>query len=110
MRWQFQFLKNKKEGTQYKVFPEHVQIISKNNIVFMLKKEIPQKLSNFTIHNEYGITNQFSYWIDVKYKNKTWFSKLPKVSGNYRTECFGPVIKKIIFLNGEQKKLDSKVE
>lgn len=98
--WSMKPKKEEKEGKAFEFLPARVQIESKSGETF-LKSDGIQDLGLLTIpiENQYGSTRIYGYWLDLRYKEGTWYSKLPKLAENQesRRECFAEVFRKINF-------------
>ena len=98
LNWKAKKIKNREEGTQYEFIPYSIEIFSNDNVKFNIKSDNLENFLNFNIKNKYGTTTQFSYWIDIEYKDKNWFSKLPIINKKSTNQCFNNVIKQIDFI------------
>ncbi|MDZ4725512.1 MAG: hypothetical protein SH817_05115 [Leptospira sp.] len=96
--WELKQKKEEKKGISFEAFPKKVRIRTRNGEVFYKDTGLADlKLLNLSIKNNNGSANVFSYWIDLRYTNGSWFSGLPQMKGEslVREDCFKDVVRMI---------------
>jgi hypothetical protein len=96
--WELKQKKEEKKGISYEAFPKRVRIRTKNGEIFYKDSGLADiKLLNLSVKNNNGTATVFSYWIDLKYPNGSWFSGLPHLKGDslLREECYKDVVRMI---------------
>ncbi|PJZ70009.1 hypothetical protein CH373_13345 [Leptospira perolatii] len=97
--WKMQKGKPTKKGIPYKVEPWDAQFRTKTNELFEISGDIKKDLLLIRVQNEQGEATLYSYWMDLLYENKSWFSKLPPIEGEIRKECYPDVVIGVEFLS-----------
>lgn len=96
--WELKQKREDKKGISYDLLPKKIRIRTKSGEVFYKDTGLSDlKLLNFEIKNSNGTANLFSYWIDLKYPNGTWFSGLPSLKNDsgFREDCLKDVVRMI---------------
>ncbi len=96
--WELKQKKEEKKGISFEAVPKRVRIRTKNGEVYYKDSGLADiKLLNLSIKNNNGTATVFSYWIDLKYPNGSWFSGLPPLKGEslLREECYKDVVRMI---------------
>ncbi len=100
LSWKAEFQKNESNGSTYKMLPAIVSIDTRSGEIF--EKESGMDGTEFAIlkvENSNGVATLYSMWIDLLYKDGTWYSGLRPVSpGDLRTDCHKDVIREIRIL------------
>ncbi|EPG73358.1 hypothetical protein LEP1GSC058_3151 [Leptospira fainei serovar Hurstbridge str. BUT 6] len=86
------------QGTPFRVEPWEVQYRTKGNEIFERTGDLKKEFSEIKIENELGEATLYFYWMDLQYEDKNWYSKLPKLEGDIRKECFPDVLVGLEFL------------
>lgn len=96
--WELKQKKEEKKGISFEALPKRVRIRTRNGEVFYKDSGLADiKLLNLTVKNNNGTATVFSYWIDLKYPNGSWYSGLPQLKGDslVREDCFKDVVRVI---------------
>lgn len=100
LSWTPGFNKQEKDGASYKYTPSKVELKTKKDEVF--EKDQGLDGTDFLVlnlENQNGIATIYGLWMDLLFKDGSWYSKLPKLEPEKeRTECHKDVWREIVFL------------
>ncbi|TGK18075.1 hypothetical protein EHO61_11520 [Leptospira fluminis] len=96
--WKLNPGKPNPQGTPFRAEPWEVHYKTKNNETFERIGDLKKDFSEIKIENELGEASLYFYWVDLQYEDKSWYSKLPKMEGDIRKECFPDVLVGLEFL------------
>ncbi|WCL49885.1 hypothetical protein [Leptospira sp. GIMC2001] len=97
--WNAEPNKQEKEGMSYKMVPSKVWIQLKSGEKFDKDKGLEgTEYSIVTVENKNGSATLYTLWMDLLYKDGSWYSKLEKLDPKLeRTDCHPDVIREIQF-------------
>ena len=97
--WKADPNKQEKEGMSYKMLPSKVRIQIKSGEHFEKDKGLEgTEYSIITVENKNGSATLYTLWMDLLYKDESWYSKLDKFDIKLeRTDCHPDVIREIQF-------------
>lgn len=96
--WEFKQKREDKKGISYELVPKKIRIRTKTGETFYKETGLADlQLLSFEIKNSNGVANLFSYWVDLKYPNGSWYSGLATVKNesNGREDCLKDVVRMI---------------
>ncbi|MDF3820026.1 hypothetical protein P3G55_08960 [Leptospira sp. 96542] len=96
--WELKQKREEKKGMSFEVVPKKIRIRTKAGETFYKDTGLADlKLLNFEIKNNNGVAILYSYWIDLKYPDGSWYSGLPAVKNNAltREDCLKDVVRMV---------------
>ncbi|WP_411823600.1 hypothetical protein [Leptospira sp. 'Mane'] len=96
--WELKQKKEEKKGISFEAMPKKIRIRARSGESYYKESGLADlKLLNLEIKNNNGAATLYSYWIDLRYPNGTWFSGLPAIKndGLVRDDCLKDVVRLI---------------
>ncbi len=97
--WEMKPKKEDKKGQPYDLIPARVRLQMKSGEKYIKETGVADfQFLNLTIENANGQAQLFTYWVDLRYPNGSWFSGL-SLTGNsesQREDCLKDVVRSVV--------------
>ena len=97
--WELKPKTEDKKGIPFDLLPSRIRLQTKTGERYFKENGVADfQFLNLTIENANGQAQLFTYWVDLKYPNGTWFSGLPPLPGaeTFREDCFKDVVRSVV--------------
>jgi hypothetical protein len=99
--WEGKKDKKVKEGYTYRFDPLETNVLTRDGDQFKVRGPQFSEFQKINLQNSNGTTVLYTFWIDLKYENGSWYTGLPPIKGNEREDCHPDSIRNFLLYPDE---------